>query len=256
MKVELKKLLDEKFRQYNQLSFIANDPISIPHRFTKKQDIEIAGLFAAVFSWGNRKTIINKSNELMYLMDDSPHQFITQHKESDLKKLLKFKHRTFNTTDLLYFIHFLKHWYSKNKSLETAFSNGLKKNDETVENALIHFHDQFFSLTDSPIRTEKHISTPVRNSSCKRLNMYLRWMVRSDNKGVDFGIWKSIKTSQLIVPLDVHVQRVALQFGLMKRETADWKAATELTATLKSFDIMDPTKYDFALFGMGVNEKK
>mgnify|MGYP003328760630 CR=1 FL=1 len=253
---ELKVLLDKKVKQYNQFSFIENDPISVPHRFSKKQDIEIAGLFAAVFSWGNRKTIINKSNELMNLFDDAPHEFVLHHSEKDLKKLLQFKHRTFNTTDLLYFIHFLKKHFSKKSSLENAFIDGIKTDDVDVMNGLIHFHDLFFSDDHAPKRTRKHIPTPLRNSSCKRLNMYLRWMIRNDHTGVDFGLWNKISSSQLIIPLDVHVQRVALKSGLMKREIADWKAAVELTNALKLFDAADPVKYDFALFGMGVNEKK
>lgn len=191
----------------------------------------------------------------MLLMDDAPHDFIIHHSAKDLKQLLHFKHRTFNTTDLLYFISFLKNYYSKNKSLEQAFINGMKATDETIVNGLIHFHNLFFESEHAPQRTRKHIPTPARNSSCKRLNMYLRWMVRSNLAGVDFGLWKNISPSQLIIPLDVHVQRVALKFGLMKREIADWKAALELTDTLKQFDKNDPVKYDFALFGMGVNEK-
>ncbi len=250
---ELKIFLNKKVNQYNRKSFIENDPICIPHLFSTKQDIEIAGLFAAVFAWGQRKTIINKSKELMQLMDMQPHDFILHHQESDLKKLSHFKHRTFNSTDTLYFIHFLNHYYSKHNSLEDAFLP--KKNELNMENALIRFHDLFFSLEDSPNRTRKHIPTPVRQSSCKRLNMYLRWMVRHDNCGVDFGIWKKIKPSQLICPVDLHVERVARKLGLINRKNADWQTAVELTEALKQFDESDPVKYDFALFGIGVMEK-
>ena len=185
---KLKEFLNRKVDEYNQPSFIDADPICIPHLFTKKQDIEIAGFFASIFAWGIRTTIINKSKELMKLMDDAPYDFIVDHSEKDLKRLLQFKHRTFNTTDLLYFILFLKHHYQNSKTLETAFSKWMTGKDETVEKALIGFHDYFFSLQDAPVRTRKHIATPERNSTCKRLNMFLRWMVRKDNCGGDFGI--------------------------------------------------------------------
>lgn len=255
----LKQLLDEQLKLYNQHGFIEKDPISIPHRFSKKQDIEIAGFFAAIFAWGNRTTIINKCNELIQLMDDAPFQFITQHQEIELKRFLSFKHRTFNATDLLHFIRVLRYHYDNQSSaeptLETAFSNALNRKDDTVENALVSFHDYFFSLEDSPGRTKKHISTPANNSSCKRLNMFLRWMVRKDKAGVDFGIWKNIQPHQLVCPLDVHVQRVARNLNLIQSEKADWKTAVELTEKLKSFDPIDPVKYDIALFSMGISEQ-
>ncbi|MEY4702151.1 MAG: hypothetical protein RIR96_48 [Bacteroidota bacterium] len=248
-------MLDRKVDEYNQLFFIETDPIIIPHSFSKKQDIEIAGFFAAIFAWGNRTTIINKSKELMDLMDNAPHDFVLNHQPMDLKNLLRFKHRTFNSTDLLYFIHFFHHHYKKHDSLETAFSIGLDKKDINTENALNGFYDYFFSLLDVPSRTKKHIAAPKNKSSCKRLNMYLRWMVRNDKCGVDFGIWKNIKTSQLIMPLDLHVIRVAKRYQLLTRKQSDWQAAVELTETLKRFDPKDPVKYDYALFGMGVMEK-
>jgi uncharacterized protein (TIGR02757 family) len=244
---QLKDFLDEKADKFNRPGFILNDPISIPHGFKKKQDREIAGLFAAVLAWGQRKTIISKCNELMDLMDRDPYSFILHHKDSDLKNLTAFKHRTFNTTDLLYFIEFLKWYYSKYQSLEDAFVA------ETIEAGLVNFHDLFFSLPDFPKRTIKHISTPARKSACKRINMYLRWMVRSDNKGVDFGIWRKIRPSQLICPCDVHVDRVARKLKLIKRKQVDWQTALELTASLRKMDPVDPVKYDFALFGLGVS---
>jgi uncharacterized protein (TIGR02757 family) len=247
----LKDFLDSKVEQYNQPSFIKDDPISIPHLFTKKQDIEIAGFFAAVFAWGNRKTIINKSKELMELMDMQPHDFCVNQDLERLKRLMHFKHRTFNATDLLYFIDFLQHHYHNNDSLETAFT----KWGADVEQMLIGFHHYFFSLEDVPLRTKKHIATPEKRSNCKRLNMFLRWMVRDDNKGVDFGIWKNIKPAQLICPIDVHVARVAKRFHLLDRKQTDWNAAIELTEQLKTFDPSDPVKYDFALFALGVIEK-
>jgi uncharacterized protein (TIGR02757 family) len=254
-KKNLKAFLERKVDEYNQPSFIKHDPICIPHRFNKKQDIEIAAFFASIFAWGNRTTIINKTTELMKLMDNNPHEFIISHTEKDLKRLLQFKHRTFNVTDLLYFILFLKHHYRGSSTLETAFSKWMQKENDNIEKALAGFHHYFFSLPDAPVRTKKHIATPEKNSTCKRLNMFLRWMVRKDDHGVDFGIWNRIQPSQLICPIDVHVARVAKRFNLIQRNTVDWLTALELTGHLKRFDPMDPAKYDFALFGLGAEEK-
>jgi uncharacterized protein (TIGR02757 family) len=271
----LKDFFDEKVLLYNRASFIKDDPICIPHSFTKKQNIEIAGLFAAVFAWGNRTTIINKSKELMALMDWAPYDFCLNHQPGDLKKLEAFKHRTFNATDLLYFIEFFKQHYTSHKSLEEAFTKkiGLKQKNSPpsqggddiiaagnnirggVEQALINFHNHFFSLNHIPHRTKKHIATPQKGSTCKRLNMFLRWMVRNDTTGVDFGIWKKIKPADLICPIDVHVARVAKKLGLLTRKQVDWQAAVELTNFLRTLDPLDPVKYDFALFGLGVMEK-
>ncbi len=251
---QLKEFLSKKVVQYNNLSFIESDPICIPHQFSRKQDIEIAGFFAAVFAWGNRTTIINKSKELLQLMDNAPYEFCLNHDEGDLKKLLYFKHRTFNTTDLLYFIQFFKHHYKRSSSLEDAFTLTQHKKF-SIESALIAFHNYFFSLKDSPTRTRKHVATPERNSTCKRLNMFLRWMVRKDDSGVDFGIWKKIKPAQLIAPIDVHVARVARKLNLLQRKQTDWQAALELTDSLRKFNSKDPVKYDFALFSLGVMEK-
>jgi uncharacterized protein (TIGR02757 family) len=259
---ELKEFLDAKVELYNQPSFIKNDPISIPHLFNKKQDIEIAGFFAAIFSWGNRTTIISKSKELMQLMDNTPYDFCMNHSPKELKSLISFKHRTFNATDLLYFVDFLKHHFSNHNSLEVAFTphpqplsiNGEGGKTLIMEDILTGFHHYFFSLEHVPARTKKHIATPERKSSCKRLNMFLRWMVRKDDKGVDFGIWKNISPSQLICPIDVHVARVARRLGILKRKQTDWQAALELTEYLRTLDRKDPVKYDFALFGLGVME--
>lgn len=252
---KLKAFLDRKVAEYNRPSFIALDPVCIPHLFTRKQDIEIAGFFASIFAWGNRTTIINKTRELMMLMENSPHQFITQHHETDLKRMLHFKHRTFNVTDLLYFIHFLKYHYAGSSSLQSAFTKHMNGGDETVEAALRGFQHYFFLTPDAPQRTRKHIATPDRNSTCKRLNMYLRWMVRRDGNGVDFGIWKNIRPHQLVCPVDVHVARVAKGLGLVHRKQVDWLTALELTAALKRFDADDPVKYDFALFSLGIGER-
>jgi uncharacterized protein (TIGR02757 family) len=251
----LKRFLNSKVDFYNQPSFIATDPICIPHLFTKKQDIEIAGFFAAIFAWGNRTTIINKSKELITLMDNAPHQFILQHQKKDLQKLEGFKHRTFNSTDLLYCIEFFKMHYSKNNSLQNAFTQWMNKKDSTIENGLKGFYHYFFSLPHIAERTKKHIASPEKNSSCKRLNMFLRWMVRIDNTGVDFGIWKNISPAQLVIPIDVHVARVAKKLHLLRRNQTDWQTAIELTEYLRTLDDKDPVKYDFALFNLGVIEK-
>jgi len=250
---DLKLFLDSKVDQFNRPEFIELDPISIPHQFKKKQDIEVAGLIAAVLAWGQRVTIINKTKDFLSRMDNSPHDFLLNHKPKDLKKFKNYKHRTFNETDALYFIEFLSQYYQNNESLETAFD--ILPDDEHVGKGLENFHRLFFSLEDFPNRTKKHISTPERKSACKRINMYLRWMVRSDNKGVDFGIWSTISPSQLICPCDLHVERVARKLKLIKRKQMDWQTAVELTNNLRKLDLTDPVKYDFALFGLGVMEK-
>lgn len=248
---KIKLLLDRKVDEYNQPSFIQCDPVSIPHQFAKKQDIEIAGFFAAVFSWGNRTTIINKSKELMQRMDNSPYQFVMGHSQKELKGLRGFKHRTFQEDDLFYFIEFFNGHFTKHNSLETAFfpTKGM-----TVEKGLINFRNYFFS-SEHLKRTEKHISSPIQKSTCKRLNMYLRWMVRNDKSGVDFGIWKNISPAELVCPMDVHVARVARKLNLLHRKQNDWLAATELTNALHKLDKHDPVKYDFALFNLGIMEK-
>lgn len=249
---ELKEFLDEKSDLYNRPAFIERDPISIPHSFSKKQDIEIAGLFAAVLAWGQRITIIRKCRELFAMMDNDPHAFIVNHQSKDLAVFDTFRHRTFNGTDTLYFMTFLQWFYQNHSSLEEAFRIPIGSDD--AGEALVNFHHLFFSLDNHPKRTQKHIATPERKSTCKRLNMYLRWMVRNDRRGVDFGIWKTIAPSQLVCPCDVHVDRVARQLKLIKRKQTDWITATELTASLKKLDPIDPVKYDFALFGLGIEE--
>jgi len=254
MSTSLKNLLDAKAVFYNKPSFIEKDPISIPHSFSKKQDIEISGLFAAVLAWGNRTTIINNCKKLMGWMGDAPHDFILNHKDTELRPFVHFAHRTFNATDLLYFIEFLQWHYKQHDSLEDAFVPSKTYTNETVEQALIHFHNYFFSI-EHPERTKKHITTPERNSACKRINMYLRWMVRKDKQGVDFGIWKKIKMHQLICPLDVHVASVSYRLGLLDNEKSNWANAMRLTAQLKEFNPKDPAVYDYALFGLGMAER-
>jgi uncharacterized protein (TIGR02757 family) len=261
---DLKAFLDAKATQFNVVDFIQDDPITIPHRFTKKQDIEIAGLFAAILAWGNRKSIINSCNTLLKLMDNDPYNYImalpAQQNEKTFAPLKKFVHRTFNALDLWHLLYFLRHHYHQQKqhSLETAFTQWMQPGDTTVENALAGFHNYVFGYDGDAIdekHCRKHIATPAKKSACKRLNMYLRWMVRSDKNRVDFGIWKNISPAQLVCPLDVHVARVARRLGLLLRTQDDWPAAMELTQHLRTLDAADPVKYDFALFGLGVVEK-
>ena len=254
----LKAFLDTKVAQYNRPGFITNDPISIPHLFTKRQDIEIMGFWAATLAWGQRVTIINKCKELIALMDGAPYDFIMNHEEVDLKKLLHFKHRTFNDIDTLYFITFFRYHYENYESLEDAFISPIFLNggqNNVVEDCLNYFRSYFFSLPDYPHRTKKHVSSPSQKSTCKRLNMFLRWMVRKDNNGVDFGIWNRIKPADLIMPCDLHVDRVARKLNLIQRKQTDWQTAIELTERLREFDPNDPVKYDFALFGLGIEER-
>ena len=251
----LADFLQEKAEFYNCRAFIEKDPISVPHAFTLAQDREIAGFFAAILAWGNRTTIIANALRLMQWMDDKPHEFVLHHKPSDLRPFLGFAHRTFNTTDLLYTLSFLQQHYLEHDSLQQAFAPGATYSYPTVEQALIHFHNYFFSDPDHPDRTRKHIPTPLRRSACKRLNMYLRWMVRRDKKGVDFGIWNTIAPSQLILPLDVHVASVAVRLGLLPDARSTWDNADLLTARLRLIDPVDPARFDFALFGLGMAER-
>ena len=252
MDLSLKEFLDRKVEEFNQPDFIPNDPICIPHQFDLKQDIEIMGFFASILAWGQRKTIINKCNELIERMDGSPFDFILNHQDQDLKNLLGFKHRTFNDTDLLYFVSFFKYHYTHFASLEDAFLQLGTSEPFSIEESLNAFKSYFFSLPDYPYRTRKHVSSPLQKSTCKRLNMFLRWMVRKDDRGVDFGVWDQIKAKDLICPCDVHVERVARKFGLIQLDKVNWKTALELTENLRELDPNDPVKYDFALFGLGV----
>lgn len=253
--VQLKSLLDDRVALYNQESFIENDPISIPHQYTRLQDIEITALWTAVFSWGLRKTIINKADELFSLMDNAPYDFVMHHSEKEAQRLMHFVHRTFQPTDTLYFLHFFRDYYQKNESLQSAFTRHTDPSHPSVKEMLTGFHNLFFDSEWAPKRTRKHVATPERGASCKRLNMFLRWMVRSDTSGVDFGIWKDIPPASLMIPLDVHVLRVALRLGLLNRDKSDWRAVEDLTSQLRLMDPIDPVKYDYALFGMGVMEQ-
>jgi len=253
MNADVIDLLNFKADQYNRPSFIAKDPVSIPHQFSDRHDIEIMGFWAAVLAWGQRPVILRKAAELIDLMDGAPYDFVRNHDERDLERFINFKHRTFNLTDSGYFLRFFQDYYRQHDSLEAAFlpADG-GTSSETVQPHLESFHDRFCCLPDFPERTRKHIATPARNSSCKRLLMFLRWMVRRDNTGVDFGIWTRIRPDQLVIPIDVHVGRVARVLGILHRPQTDWRAALELTETLRQLDSADPVRYDFALFGLGV----
>lgn len=251
---DLKAFLDETVALYNTPAFIDDDPISIPHLFSRKQDIEIAGLFAALLAWGQRPVIIRKCRELISWMDDDPYRFILHHSEKDLKPFADFRHRTFNGTDALYFIEALRFLYNRSDSLEDAFA--VPSDEPTIEKGLMEFHRLFFSLENHPHRTKKHVPTPERKSTCKRINMYLRWMVRRDSKGVDFGLWDRISPAQLVCPCDLHVDRIGRKLKLIRRARTDWQTALELTENLRKLDPSDPVKYDFALFGLGVQSSK
>ena len=249
---ELKTFLDFKVEQYNTPKFIESDPIRIPHLFHKKEDIEVAGFLTATIAWGNRKSILNNSEKLMKLMDMRPYEFILEHEENDLEHLNGFVHRTFNSEDLKYFIKALKNIYKKHGGLEAVFRNHAE--EASLQPSIHHFKKTFFELPH-PKRTEKHVSDPLKKSAAKRINMFLRWMVRVDEKGVDFGLWNSLSPSQLSCPLDVHSGNVARKLGILNRKMNDSKALAELDSNLRKMDPEDPVKYDFALFGLGVFEK-
>jgi uncharacterized protein (TIGR02757 family) len=249
---ELKEFLDEKVDLYNRPSFIEHDPISIPHLYTLKEDIEIAGFLAATIAWGNRKMILRNANHIMELLDHSPYDSIMNSSNEELERIRSFVHRTFNSTDLIYFLKALQNIYRHMGGLETIFS--VHKTSESLQPAIHEFHKIFFELPHEK-RTERHVSDPFKGSAAKKLNMFLRWMVRKDNLGVDFGIWKTIDPAMLYIPLDLHSGNTARILGLLTRKMNDWKAVEELTSVLREFDPADPVKYDFALFGIGVNEK-
>ena len=248
IKDDLKKFLDDKYQEYNNIKFIEEDPIQIPHLFTNQKDIEIAGFLTSIISWGNRKSIINNAKKMMNLMDDSPYDFIKNSKDSEIKKL-NFVHRTFNSIDFQFFIFSLKNIYTKFDSMEDIFFDD--KSDYMFD-GIIKFRKTFFSV-DHEKRSHKHISNPLKNSCCKRINMFLRWMVRND-QNVDFGIWKKINKSKLSCPLDVHTGRVARKLGLIQRNQNDFKSLRELDLNLRLLDEKDPVKYDFSLFGLGMYE--
>jgi uncharacterized protein (TIGR02757 family) len=248
--IALLDCLNEYHDRYNVKDFIENDPVSIPHRYTLKQDQEIMGFFAAILAWGLRKTTIASCERLGQLFDGAPYQFITQHRDSDLRRFSSFVHRTFQPADFYAVLSFFKAHYTKHNSLETAFLPPSACIEPDITQHLIHFHNYFFSLTLHLPRTRKHIATPDRNSACKRLCMYLRWMVRSDSQGVDLGLWKQISMAQLVCPLDVHVLATAVQLNLIPPNKSSWQTAIQLTEVLRNLDHFDPVRYDFALFGL------
>ena len=248
---ELKDFLNEKAERYNNSKFIESDPIQVPHKFSKKEDIEISGFLTATISWGNRKSIIKNAHRMMELLDNSPHDFVLNHTKEDLEPLKSFVHRTFNGDDFVQFVKNLQHIYTKHEGLEAVFSKYSEK--DSLQKSIHHFKSIFFEISHLE-RTKKHVSDPLKNSAAKRINMFLRWMVRQDNAGVDLGIWKSLSPSQLSCPLDVHSGNVARKLELLKRKQNDAKALAELDSSLRKLDSKDPVKNDFALFGLGVFE--
>lgn len=250
-KEELKEFLDETVEKYNRPDFIEHDPISIPHRFTAKEDIEISGFLAATIAWGNRTMILRSANRMMEYLDDSPYDFIMNHTANDLERITQVIHRTFNSADFIYFIKALNHIYSTENGLEGIFNE--YQTPDSLQPSIHKFRNKFFELPHDG-RTMKHISDPFKGSAAKKINMFLRWMIRNDDKGVDFGLWKSISPSILSCPLDIHSGNVARKLGLLTRKQSDSKAVAELDHNLRILDIKDPVKYDFALFGLGVFE--
>jgi uncharacterized protein (TIGR02757 family) len=249
---ELKEFLEEKADKYNCPDFITDDPISIPHRYSRKEDIEISGFLAASIAWGNREMILRNANRIMEIMDNSPYDFIINSEMTDIERAKGFVHRTFNSTDLIYFLKALKYIYKTKGGLRAIIEQNIA--EDSLKPAIHKLFTVFFELPHEK-RTERHVSDPFKGSAAKKLNMFLRWMIRKDNRGVDFGIWKRVDPSMLFIPLDIHSGNTARRLGLLSRKINDWKAVEELTSVLREFDPADPVKYDFALFGLGVNEK-
>jgi uncharacterized protein (TIGR02757 family) len=249
---EIKDFLNFKVEEFNKPAFIDLDPISIPHQFNTKEDIEISAFLAATISWGNRKAILNAANQMMLLLGQSPYDFVTSASKKQIIKASEFYYRTFNGTDFTYFVHSLRNIYQNHGGLENVFNKLSKK--YTLQETIGHFKELFFELPHES-RTEKHVSNPISGSAAKRINMMLRWLVRNDNNGVDFGLWKHISPSRLSCPLDVHSGNTARKLGILSRNQNDAKAVLELDKVLSNFDPLDPVKYDFALFGLGVIEK-
>jgi len=251
---QIKKYLDSRIRQYNRLDFLDTDPVQIPHRFSRKEDIEIAGFLTATISWGQRKSIIKNANGLMELMDNSPYDFLLDGDNDDWERVALFVHRTFNGEDCRFFLESLKNIYLHHEGIESVFNKGYAL-DGSIYGSLKYFRSIFLSIAH-PGHVAKHVSDVTANSGAKRLNMFLRWMVREDEMGVDFGLWKKIPASSLMLPLDVHTGEVARELGLLVRKQNDWKAVEEITSVLQTFDAADPVKYDYALFGIGVFENE
>lgn len=249
---ELKELLEELHDKYNNPSFIELDPVSIPHAFERAEDIEIAGFLAAMIAWGNRKMIVRNAQRMVNLMEGEPYRFLMESDEKEFLSVIDFVHRTFNGSDFIYFLTALKHIYRNYGGIKEIFVNSYLRNG-SLEEGIADFRRLFFELEHLP-RVERHLSSVEKNSACKRINMYLRWMVRNDERGVDFGLWREIPASALYIPLDVHSGNVGRYLGLLTRKQSDWKAVVELTENLRRFDAEDPVKYDYSLFGVGVNK--
>ncbi|MGI6342188.1 MAG: TIGR02757 family protein [Bacteroidales bacterium] len=245
---ELKDFLDFYYLKYNNVSFIENDPISIPHKFTRKEDIEISAFFASILAWGKRSEIIKKSNVLIDMMDYEPYNFIINASDEEFKKIIKFYYRTFSGDDALYFVHSLKNIYTNKGGLEKVFTDAYSKTGN-FKDIFIEFYDIFFELPHL-VRTRKHIANPKKGSAAKRLNMFMRWMVRKDDKGVDFGLWNGISQADLMLPLDLHTANTSRKIGLLTLKQNNWNAVVEVTEKLRKLDSNDPIKYDFALFGV------
>jgi len=250
---DLKAFLEEKFNEYNREEFIESDPIQIPKQFEDTKDIEIAGFLSATIAWGQRRTIITNMNSLLKRMNNTPYDFIINAEEEDLEAFSDFKHRTFNGEDCIFFLRSLKNIYQNHGSLGDIFQHNYERKGN-IPDTIQTFRNIFFEIPH-PVRTQKHVADISKKSSAKRLNMFLRWMVRKDKRGIDFGIWDKIKMKDLFIPLDIHSGNVARELGLLKRKQNDWKAVEELTGKLREFDPDDPVKYDYALFGLGVFEK-
>lgn len=252
--LELKTFLDEKALEYEQKRFIESDPISIPHHFAQKEDIEIAAFLVASIAWGKREMIIKNGNRLMQMMDERPHQFLMESSRQEWQHFHTFVHRTFNSRATLYFLNAIKDIYQNHNGLEAVFSNGYS-HEQSIQGALLHFRNAFLLNDFDREFASSHVANVAKNSACKRINMFLRWMVRDSKRGVDFGLWKDIPTSALMIPLDLHSGGVSRKLGLLTRKQDDWKSVAELTNKLRLMDANDPIKYDFALFGLGVFER-
>ena len=250
--IQLKEFLDEKYDLYNRPAFIETDPIQIPHRFARKEDIEIAAFLSSTIAWGRRNSIIKNASTLMDLMGDNPFDFVINSGNADLKTLEKFVHRTFNGIDCIFFINSLKNIYINHGGLEEVFLKGYKVNG-SIKESLSYFRNVFFETTHLT-RSEKHIANVIKNSSAKRLNLFLMWMVRNDMRKVHFGLWKNIRSADLYLPLDVHTANTGRKLGIIKRKQNDWTTVEEITGILKELDPLDPVKYDFALFGLSIIE--
>ena len=248
---ELLELLEELYSRYDKPEFIENDPISIPHKFVKEEDIEISGFLSATIAWGKRNIIVRNAERMVSLMEGEPYRFVMEASDREFISLFDFVHRTFNGEDFITFVKSLKNIYRNHGGLKTIFVDSYKSSGD-IRFSLEHFREIFFE-EEHLRRSERHLSSITKKSACKRLNMFLRWLVRSDENGVDFGIWSEIPSSALYIPLDVHVGNVSRELGLLGRKQNDWRAVEELTQNLRRFDSNDPVKYDYALFGVGIN---